>query len=422
MAALNFDPSSVPPHFPYADLPIALEHLKGFPNWVLWRLEMVDGQLKKMPYQPKRPSSKAKTNDKNTWGLYDVARAAFLANPGEFDGLGFVLNGTPFAAFDCDNCVIWDRDEGTFRILPKGRRLLKSCRSYAELTPSLTGFRIIGRALGPADAAGPAPVDDELPWKIEIYRSNARYITITGCTLDGFDLELENIDKEIDTELDAVRRLTPKGNGKGNGHDHSPPRDFTAHEFAEGEDIEDALDFRLLDIIRNGVSDSKDRSAIFQGVVNACYDAGLSAAQTYEVLAKHPAGIAAKYRGRLETEVKRSWDKAATYVKPNGESEPYDFDPETGEIFGETPQAEAPADRENFKVSEWLKLDLPPRDYLTGEVMCTTSRWLIFGETGVGKNSLCAFPRRSHRHGRAIPGLGRPSPFARHVSRRRNAY
>ncbi len=36
-------------------------------------------------------------------------------------------------------------------------------------------------------------------------------------------------------------------------------------------------------------------------------------------------------------------------------------------------------------LSSWLKLDIPPRDYVLGHVLCTTSRWLIYGETGVGK-------------------------------------
>jgi hypothetical protein len=41
--------------------------------------------------------------------------------------------------------------------------------------------------------------------------------------------------------------------------------------------------------------------------------------------------------------------------------------------------------RSRLLVSTWLTLDLHPRDYLLGEVLCTTSRWLIFGETGIGK-------------------------------------
>ena len=38
--------------------------------------------------------------------------------------------------------------------------------------------------------------------------------------------------------------------------------------------------------------------------------------------------------------------------------------------------------RSKLLVSTWLTLNLPPRDYLLGNVLCTTSRWLIFGETG----------------------------------------
>jgi hypothetical protein len=44
--------------------------------------------------------------------------------------------------------------------------------------------------------------------------------------------------------------------------------------------------------------------------------------------------------------------------------------------------------RSKLLVSSWLTLDLPRRDYLLGDLLCTTSRWLIFGETGVGKTLL----------------------------------
>jgi len=42
-------------------------------------------------------------------------------------------------------------------------------------------------------------------------------------------------------------------------------------------------------------------------------------------------------------------------------------------------------ERDNLLVSAWLDREPPPRDYLLGDVICTTSRWLIFGNTGVGK-------------------------------------
>lgn len=45
--------------------------------------------------------------------------------------------------------------------------------------------------------------------------------------------------------------------------------------------------------------------------------------------------------------------------------------------------------REEFLLSAWLDLDIPPRDHLLGGVLCTTSRMLLIGETGIGK-TLCA--------------------------------
>jgi len=41
--------------------------------------------------------------------------------------------------------------------------------------------------------------------------------------------------------------------------------------------------------------------------------------------------------------------------------------------------------RDDLLLRNWLTRDLPPRDYLLGNVLCSTSRWLIFGDTGVGK-------------------------------------
>jgi hypothetical protein len=43
------------------------------------------------------------------------------------------------------------------------------------------------------------------------------------------------------------------------------------------------------------------------------------------------------------------------------------------------------AKRGALLLSSWLKLDIPPRDFLLGELLSTTSRWIVYGETGVGK-------------------------------------
>ena len=44
-----------------------------------------------------------------------------------------------------------------------------------------------------------------------------------------------------------------------------------------------------------------------------------------------------------------------------------------------------PNDPARESLAAWLKKEMPPRDYLMGTVMCTTSRWMIYAPTGLGK-------------------------------------
>jgi hypothetical protein len=68
----------------------------------------------------------------------------------------------------------------------------------------------------------------------------------------------------------------------------------------------------LTDLIRNGVSRSRDRSRIFMGVLADLKARGFAAEGAYEVLARHPDGIAEKYTrptDRLRQEVERAYAK-----------------------------------------------------------------------------------------------------------------
>jgi hypothetical protein len=50
------------------------------------------------------------------------------------------------------------------------------------------------------------------------------------------------------------------------------------------------------------------------------------------------------------------------------------------------PTLERPLDpRHDLLVEQWINRRLPERDYLLGNTICSTSRWLMFGETGIGK-------------------------------------
>ena len=66
---------------------------------------------------------------------------------------------------------------------------------------------------------------------------------------------------------------------------------------------------------------------------------------------------------------------------PTPQEPPGVFDP-PGE---RQPKFEPLASRDELLVSAWLQRELPPRDYLLGDLMCTTSRIIVIGATGIGK-------------------------------------
>lgn len=47
-----------------------------------------------------------------------------------------------------------------------------------------------------------------------------------------------------------------------------------------------------------------------------------------------------------------------------------------------------PPNRSTLTIEAWKRKNIPLRDHLMGGVLCTTSRWFMFGETGVGKTLL----------------------------------
>jgi hypothetical protein len=179
----------------------------AMPNWVLWRWEeKKDGSGKtKVPYRAKQPDVKASSTNPATWSSFDVAVAAeHLA-----DGIGFMLLGSGFAAFDIDDC----RNAETGTIHPWGMKLVVRAASYTEITVSGTGLRIIGYGSGEkvhrkqqvgADGIG-----------CESFRDAERFIVMTGNVLSDAPLTLANIDAVMDevvAELDGAAR---KHNGRG---------------------------------------------------------------------------------------------------------------------------------------------------------------------------------------------------------------
>ena len=163
------------------NLPSALDELKLKLNWVLWKWHWKKGRWQKPPYQLNGKC--AKVDDPTTWSSYAEVMAAYAT--GKYDGIGFNLLDSSFGAFDLDDC----RDVATEEIEGAAKEIMARVGSYQEVSPSGTGIRIIGSAVG---AKHQSKVD-----KVEAYRNAARYITITGNALNGCGC-LNNIDAAID--------------------------------------------------------------------------------------------------------------------------------------------------------------------------------------------------------------------------------
>jgi hypothetical protein len=173
------------------------------------------GKRTKPPFQARAPHKHASSTDPATWCDFDTAMRAYCAH--QVDGIGYALNGGEIGAFDIDHCI----DAATGGVHPWAKALVCRCGSYAEVTPSKTGIRIIGLASG-SELHRKFPVPKANGMSIEVYRRAERYITISGNQF-GASVELVNIDAEIDTvasKLDSGKQQKESsGESKPKQHD-----------------------------------------------------------------------------------------------------------------------------------------------------------------------------------------------------------
>ena len=151
--------------------------LKEKDQWVCWKGEKREGKVTKVPYDA-NSLKMAKSNDPETWTGFETALNAYKENG--FDGIGFVLSkDDPFCGWDFDHC----RDLKTGKTDSEIKGYIKSLNSYAEVSPSGTGFRVLVKAK--------LPLNGRKKGQIEVYE-NGRYLTITGHTLNGMPKYIED--------------------------------------------------------------------------------------------------------------------------------------------------------------------------------------------------------------------------------------
>ena len=150
---------------PYPQFP---DELKALPRWVLWKST-------KIPFDPKTGNA-ADTTDSSTWSDYSTA----VARCAGYAGVGLVI-GPPFCAIDLDKC----RNAGSGETEAWAEAIIKEVNSYAELSPSGTGFHIW--------ICGDLPEGRRRAGRVEMYNER-RYFTTSGLHVAGTPLTVERRD------------------------------------------------------------------------------------------------------------------------------------------------------------------------------------------------------------------------------------
>jgi primase-polymerase (primpol)-like protein len=206
-------------------LPSALKPLTELPHWVVWRLELNEGKWTKVPYQPRHPHKLAKNNDPSTWASYEEALEVYNDNP-SFDGIGFNLLNSGYGGIDLDKCY----DFASKETRPWAESILALAEdTYAEVTVSGTGLRVIGRITGTKKGREIDAPDGE-EGHFELYRGKPRYITISGNALNGSgEGDLSDITALLD-ELAAEHPAVGEGKpGRPKGSKNKPKLDLPAN-------------------------------------------------------------------------------------------------------------------------------------------------------------------------------------------------
>lgn len=177
--------------------PVCLADLKKRRCWVVWRwVQKPNGKMTKPPFQVANPRKSAKSDDPDTWGAYKEAITAVRS--GQADGVGVIVKaGGDITWIDLDEC----RDPKTGALAPWARKLVERSGSYAEVTPSGEGVRIVG-VLESELADKEIHRTYKLPGgrKGEIFYRATRYVTLTGNRIEGSPDDLAPLD-EIVSEL-----------------------------------------------------------------------------------------------------------------------------------------------------------------------------------------------------------------------------
>ena len=174
------------------NVPATLRHID---QWVLWKAEpKKDGGISKVPYTVR--GVHASSINAQTWSDWGTVLGAYQEEGADYDGAGFnVRKENGILPLDFDHV----RDAHSGVIDPVALAAIHRLGTYAEISPSGTGIRVIG--FGALERAITSP-------RLQGWVTG-RYVTITGQRLAGVPEDLAPIDPQVLAEVVALFAATP---------------------------------------------------------------------------------------------------------------------------------------------------------------------------------------------------------------------
>ncbi len=170
-----------------------LRELAGYPNFVMWRYRLVDGQRKKPPFDPNTHQS-ASPIEPQTWGTLETALTALAT--GKYQGIGFMLSHSPVTGIDLDHSV----EGGT--VQPWAQEIIKAMNTYGEYSPSWNKAAGTG---GVHLLVEGKPPTSKKAGNIEVY-GKKHYLTITTNHVPGTPTTINSRQEALDA---LYRRIAP---------------------------------------------------------------------------------------------------------------------------------------------------------------------------------------------------------------------
>jgi hypothetical protein len=199
--------------------------------------------------------------------------------------------------------------------------------------------------------------------------------------------------REIAAAKGLLKSLADKLGAMGRGQHRNAALNSAAlamgHEVGAGRISRAEVSDALYDACRRNGWLAQDGQRAFDATFLSGFEAGLLEPAGPLKDRQRDGGQSLGATEKLIDGLRRKADEARLKAEPP-------HDPETGEIFPNAADdagarhdgvddSEDAVGLERLSAAWWRRLQLPPRDYLLGDVICSTSRWHLAGETGTGK-------------------------------------